>query len=178
MYRIFVFFYVFTAILTGGSMTYAHEFYNMEILSPAFKNGDLLPLKYTCDGNNYSPPLNFKNVPDQARSLLLVLEDPDAPTGNWIHWVLFNLPPNTLYLEENIKTLPSSTKNGLNSWKKNGYGGACPPDREHRYIFKLYALDIVLNLPEGVSLSDIEKAIKNHILEIATLSSSYKRPFH
>lgn len=162
----------------GGSMAYAQETHAMEISSLAFKNGSYLPIRYTCDGENISPPLEFHNVCKLAKSLVLIFDDPDAPNGTWIHWILYNLPPTIQKLDENIQILPQGTKSGLNSWGKIGYGGACPPNGEHRYKFKIYALDFILNLEEGASLSAVEKAMDGHIIEMATLTSPYKRSFN
>jgi len=153
------------------------QFQKMQITSPAFQDNDFLPLLYTCDGNNISPPLEFHNAPSQARSLVLIHDDPDAPGGTWDHWILFNLPARTSSLQQGIKTLPSGTKQGLNSWEKKEYGGACPPDREHQYVFKLYALDVFLDLQDGASKEEIEQAMQGHILDQATLTARYKRPF-
>ncbi|HQS83817.1 MAG: hypothetical protein B7Y25_02600 [Alphaproteobacteria bacterium 16-39-46] len=150
----------------------------MILTSTAFKNGQPLPRIYTCDGDDISPPLSFGEVPAAAKSLVLIHDDPDAPVGTWTHWVLFNLPPNSTGLEENIKKLPVGTKSGKNSWGKLGYGGACPPDKEHLYEFKLFALDDVLSLDEGADQKEVEQAMEGHILQKVLLTSPYKRPFH
>ncbi|MBS0185509.1 MAG: YbhB/YbcL family Raf kinase inhibitor-like protein [Proteobacteria bacterium] len=150
----------------------------MILTSPAFKNGEHLPRMYTCDGENISPPFSFGEIPKNTKSLVFIHDDPEAIAGNWTHWILFNLPPSLNGLEENIKKLPNGVKVGKNSWGKLEYGGACPPDKEHRYEFKLYALDCILSLENGASKEEVEQAMVGHVLEEVLLSSPYKRPFH
>lgn len=147
----------------------------LQIKSSAFNQGALIPKKYTCDGQDVSPPLTWTGVPLGTKSLALVMDDPDAPVGNWDHWILFNVPPQTTALPENVESLPAATLGGKNSWRRTGYGGPCPPDREHRYFFKLYALDTVLDLKEGVTKKELEAAMQNHILEKAELMGRYDR---
>ena len=169
--------YIFNGMIIGmTSVTYVEA--SMNLTSSAFKNGEHLPSVYSCDGEDISPPLSFGEVPTAAKSLVLIHDDPDAPVGLWTHWVLFNLPPASRGLEENVKILPLGAKSGKNSWGKLGYGGACPPDKEHLYEFKLYALDCLLSLEEGASQEEVEQAMKGHILEKVLLTSPYKRPFH
>lgn len=151
---------------------------NMALKSPSFKMEESLPRLYTCDGKNISPPLIFHNVPSSAKSLVLIHDDPQAVSGNWTHWILFNLPPFIKHLTEGCEILPQGTQQGKNSWGKAGYGGACPPDKEHLYEFKLYALDCLLDLSGDVSKEAVENAMKGHILEMAKLTVPYKRPFH
>ena len=150
----------------------------MILESPVFKKGEHLPQVYTCDGENISPPLFFKACPKDSKSLVLIMDDPEAVSGNWTHWILFNLPPSLEGIEENIQKLPTGTKTGKNSWGKLEYGGACPPDKEHLYEFKLYALDCVLPLEEGATQQEVQRAMAGHVLETALLKSPYKRPFH
>lgn len=144
-------------------------------LSSVFKQGEAIPSKYTCDGSNISPPLTWKDVPSGTRSLVLIMDDPDAPHGVWDHWILFNIPTNVDMLAENTQELPTGTQQGKTSWDTLGYGGPCPPDREHRYFFKLYALDKVLSLSPGATKSEIDTAMKGHILGTAELMGKYKR---
>jgi Raf kinase inhibitor-like YbhB/YbcL family protein len=148
---------------------------NLQIKSGAFDQGALIPKKYTCDGEDISPPLMWSAVPPGAQSLVLIMDDPDAPVGNWDHWILFNLPPQTTGLAENIKTFPAGTVSGQNSWRRIGCGGPCPPDREHRYFFKLYALDAMLYLKEGITKKELESAMQNHILGKSELMGKYDR---
>lgn len=147
----------------------------LQIKSGAFDQGALIPTKYTCDGGDLSPPLSWSGIPAGTKSLALVMDDPDAPVGNWDHWILFNLPPQINGFEENMKSVPAGTISGKNSWKRLGYGGPCPPDREHRYFFKLYALDTLFDLKEGITKKELEAAMQNHILEKAELMGRYDR---
>lgn len=147
----------------------------LQIKSSAFDQGALIPTKYTCDGGDLSPPLSWSGIPAGTKSLALVMDDPDAPVGNWDHWILFNLPPQTTGFQENVKALPAGTISGKNSWKRLGYGGPCPPDREHRYFFKLYALDVMLDLEEAVTKKELEAVMQEHILEKAELMGRYDR---
>lgn len=147
----------------------------MTIESSAFKEGQLIPKKFTCDGEDISPQLSWKGAPQHTVSFVLIFDDPDAPMGIWDHWLLYNIPSKTMELAEGVKTLPAGTLEGLNSWGKRGYGGPCPPDRIHRYYFKLYALDKVLELPPGASKEKVEEAMLSHILTEAVLMGQYDR---
>jgi Raf kinase inhibitor-like YbhB/YbcL family protein len=150
----------------------------MNIMSTAFVHGDPIPEKYTCDGDNISPPLNWSNVPNGAKSLALIMEDPDAPVGLWVHWVLFNLPPETSGLPERTteKELPPGTVQGINTGKQTGYIGPCPPDREHRYYFRLFALETTLDkLGPGATREELLLDMQGHILDSAELMGRYVR---
>jgi len=144
----------------------------MEIKSPAFKNNGKIPSKYTCDSENASPPLEFSNVPKDAKSLVLIMDDPDAPSGMWVHWVVFNIPPKTSLISENEE--PNGIQ-GMTSFGSEGYGGPCPPDGEHRYFFKIYALGKILDLSEGATKKEIELAMKGHIIEQAEMVGRYEK---
>ncbi len=151
----------------------------MQLTSPAFKNGTVLPTAYTCDGKDINPPLEWQNAPAGTKSFMLIMEDPDAPATKpnpWVHWIVFNIPPfiNKIDENSNIGTLKGA-KQGLTNSGKNEFHGACPPDKMHRYYFILYALDSMLNLPEGASKNEIMKAIDGHILEKAELMATYER---
>jgi Raf kinase inhibitor-like YbhB/YbcL family protein len=138
----------------------------------------MIPEKYTCDGIDVSPPLVLSSVPDSTKTLALICDDPDAPMGTWVHWVLFNLPANITELPENIrpeKELENGAKQGMNDFHKIGYGGPCPPGGTHRYYFKLYALDTELNLEAGVTKSQLLEAMEGHILGEGQLMGRYKR---
>lgn len=148
---------------------------SLTLTSNAFKNGDGIPSQYSCDGKDISPELQWNNAPDGTQSFALIFDDPDAPMGTWVHWVLFNIPANINQLSENINTLPKGTVVGNNSWGKASYGGPCPPDKEHRYFFKLYALDTTLDLPSGSTKKELEKAMQSHVLSNAELMGKYKR---
>jgi len=148
------------------------EVENMKLTSPAFKHNGAIPSEYTCDGSDTSPELNIADVPKNAKSLVLVNDDPDAPVGTWDHWIVFNIPPTTKKIEEGSE--PEGL-GGKNSWGRTGYGGPCPPSGVHRYFFKLYALDTMLNLKEGATKKDIEKAMQGHIIAKAELIGRYQR---
>lgn len=143
------------------------------IQSSAFNNNEMIPAKYTCDAENISPPLSWENAPSHTQSFALIMDDPDAPMGTWDHWLLFNIPANVHEIPEN-NTVPEA-KTGMNSWKHNEYGGACPPNGVHRYFFKLYALDSMLPLNNGATKSEIEEAMKNHIVGSTEMIGKYKR---
>jgi len=152
----------------------------MKLISPAFKNGEIIPSKYTCDGEGVSPPLVIADVPAGAKSLVLIMDDPDIPEAAkksfnvevWDHWVMFNIPPTITEIAEGKNPAGVLGKNTRGDF---AYGGPCPPDREHRYFFKLYALDIMLNLPGGSTKTEVEKAMNGHALETAELMCRYAR---
>jgi Raf kinase inhibitor-like YbhB/YbcL family protein len=133
----------------------------MKIESSAFKDGGAIPMRYAKRGDNVSPPLSFRDVPPEAKSLVLIVDDPDAPRGLFTHWVVFNIDPAGWFPEG--KT-PPGAREGRNSWGEPRYGGPQPPDREHRYFFRLYALDVALDLPDGTSRSEVEAALSGHVI--------------
>ncbi len=150
--------------------------------SPAFRSYGEIPSRYTCDGEDVSPPLKWSGIPAGTRSLALIMEDPDAPdpahpTMIWIHWVLYNIPPGTDGLPEDAHgaDLPHGTREGLNDWKRRGYGGPCPPIGRHRYFAKLYALDSVLPDLVPPTKAVLEKAMQGHILAQQELVGTYQR---
>lgn len=150
----------------------------MQIKSSAFEEGRMIPKLHTCDGRNASPPLEWSGVPKGAVSLTLICEDPDAPSGTWVHWTLYNLPAMVTTLPGGIpprKDLVYGESQGKNDFGKIGYGGPCPPSGTHRYIFKVYALDTQLNLPAGANKKQIEKAMEGHILGEGKLIGKYSR---
>ena len=144
----------------------------MEIRSPVFKNNQNIPSKYTCDGQDVNPALEFLEVPENAKVLVLIMDDPDAPTGTWDQWIVFNIPAGIKEIKENEEPLGGYGKGTSNNLK---YKGPCPPDKEHRYFFKLYALDKELDLPEGSTKQEVERAMQGHILESAELIGFYNR---
>lgn len=152
----------------------------LSMTSPIFENGKDIPSKYTCEGQDISPALMFAGMPDGTKSLALVVDDPDAPDPaapkmTWVHWVLYNLPPDTAGLGESVMSLPTGTLEGINDWKRTGYGGPCPPIGRHRYFFKLYALDTMLpNLHEPDKMS-LDQAMQGHVLEQVNLIGMYLR---
>ena len=147
--------------------------------SPAFGDGKPIPARHTADGQDVSPPLKWTGVPESARTLALVCEDPDAPVGTWVHWVLFNLPAGVPELPENVLpagNAPHGARQGLNDFRHLGYGGpAPPPGRPHRYFFKLYALDLELPLPPGASRKVLSQAMEGHIVGEGQLMGTYQR---
>ena len=145
----------------------------MKIISPAFGNNQFIPSRYTCDGEDISPPLEIGDVPKEAKSLVLIVDDPDAPGGTFLHWLVFNIKPTVSLIEEN--EIPQGGVQGLNNFGKENYGGPCPPFGIHRYFFKIYALDKKLNLEPGSSLKAVEKEMKGHILDQAQLIGLYKK---
>jgi len=150
----------------------------MKLTSSAFGEGDMIPRRYTCDGDDLSPPLAWTGTPAGARALALICDDPDAPVGTWVHWVLFNLPPSLTQLPEGLpaaQTLENGAIHGTNSWKRVGYGGPCPPSGTHRYFFKLYALDAPLTLGSNATARDVQAAMKGHVLAEAQLMGRYRR---
>jgi Raf kinase inhibitor-like YbhB/YbcL family protein len=154
----------------------------LTITSPAFFHHREIPVEYTCDGLDISPPLDWSGVPGNAKSLALIVEDPDAPDPaapkmTWVHWVLYNLPPTATSFEPGIAShdLPPGTREGANNWKQTGYGGPCPPIGRHRYFFKLYSLDILLPDLGSPSKGQLEKAMAGHILEEVRLIGMYQR---
>jgi Raf kinase inhibitor-like YbhB/YbcL family protein len=145
----------------------------LQISSPVFKQNQMIPSKYTCDGADINPPLLIGNMPPEAKSLALIVDDPDAPAGTWVHWVLWNVDPKTTEIREN--SVPSGAVQGLNDFKKHAYGGPCPPSGTHRYFFKLYALDTTLNLGPDTTKAALERAMKGHIVAQGELMGLYKR---
>jgi len=150
----------------------------MKLTSFAFAEGAMIPVKYTCDGQNVSPPLAWTDLPGGAKSLALICDDPDAPAGTWVHWVAFNLPPDLAGLPEGVPTEKAPKTGGVqgtNSGRRIGYSGPCPPSGTHRYFFKLYALDNTLSLDSNATAKDVQAAMKGHILAEAQLMGRYKR---
>ena len=151
----------------------------MKIVSPAFAEGTPVPVEHTCEGSGSSPGLAWSEIPVDTRSLALVCDDPDAPRGTWVHWVLFNLPADAVELAPAVPPapeLPSGARQGINDSGNVGYGGPCPPrGRRHRYFFRLYALDCTLNLAPGVKRPDLDQAMAGHVLADATLMGTFQR---
>jgi Raf kinase inhibitor-like YbhB/YbcL family protein len=144
----------------------------LEIRSVAFEHEGEIPAKYSCDGEDISPELGWSGAPEGTQSWAIIMDDPDAPVGIWVHWVLYNLPAEATGLAEGSE---GSGSGGSNSWNRMGYGGPCPPSGTHRYFFKLYALDSELELSEGVSKEELLAAMEGHILAEAELMGTYAR---
>ena len=145
----------------------------MTIESTAFKNEEEIPSKYTCDGEAINPPLTIKNVPENAKSLTLIVDDPDAPSGTWDHWILWNIPKEVMQIAEG--STPMGAVVGKNSSGENSYGPPCPPSGAHRYYFRLYALDALLNLSSNSNSDDLRGAMEGHVLAEAELMGRYQR---
>ena len=167
------------ASCADNSKTTKEPAMSIQITSAAFADGQPVPAKYTCDGQEMSPPLKWSGAPANTKSFALISDDPDAPGGTWVHWVLYDLPATTTELAENTpksQQLPGGAKQGLNSWPHLGYDGPCPPrGKPHRYFFKLYALDTMLDLKPGATKKDVEAAMKGRILAEGQLMGTYQR---
>jgi hypothetical protein len=155
---------------------------SMFLTSPAFVHNGAIPPKYTCDGRDVSPPLSWQDVPAEAKSLLLIVDDPDAPDPaaprmTWVHWLLYNIPVSATGLDEALPAsgLPGSTLQGSNDWQRIGYGGPCPPIGRHRYFFKLYALDSLLPDLQQPGKVQLEAVMQGHVLAQAELVGTYQR---
>lgn len=145
----------------------------MKIKSTEFSNNGIIPTKYSCDGEAVSPPLTISEVPEEAESLVLIVHDPDAPGQDFVHWLLWNIPPETKHIDEGVSGLGIS---GINDMRKTGYGPMCPPRGEsHRYFFEVYALDERVNLREGSSRDELERAMEGHVVEQTEIIGLYKR---
>ncbi len=142
----------------------------LNVTSSAFGDKKFIPSRYSCDGENINPPLNIGNIPEKTRSLAMVIDDPDAPLRTWVHWVIWNIPPSGKIQERSAPGIQ-----GLNDFGENHYGGPCPPSGTHRYFFKVYALDAVLELDPSARKEDLEKAMSEHIIAFGELTGLYKR---
>jgi Raf kinase inhibitor-like YbhB/YbcL family protein len=152
----------------------------MDLSSTAFAPGGDMPRQYTCEGDDLAPPLRWSGVPDLARSLALIVDDPDAPDPaapkmTWVHWVLFDIPPGATAIPEGGRALPDGTREGSNDWHRTGYGGPCPPVGRHRYFFKLYALDTLLPDLHKPTKAELESAMRGHVLAQAQLVGTYQK---
>lgn len=150
----------------------------ISVKSLSFEEGEAIPRKHTCDGEDVSPPLTWSGVPEGTKSMAVVCDDPDAPAGIWVHWVIYNLPADTGGLGENVpprETLPDGARQGKNDFRKIGYNGPCPPGGTHRYFFKVYALDRLLDLPPGATKAELVRAMEGHVLAQGSLMGTYSR---
>src|SRR6266705_1883006 len=149
-----------------------------KLTSTSFKEGEPIPRQHTCDGVNVSPALEWSGAPPTAKTFAIICDDPDAPSGTWVHWVLYNLPADKIGLVENVpatEKVPGDGLQGTNDFKKIGYGGPCPPSGTHRYFFKIYALDNELPLKPGATKADLEKAMDGHVISQGQLIGTYRR---
>jgi Raf kinase inhibitor-like YbhB/YbcL family protein len=167
-----IFFFV-AASFSCFIKTEAADMSTLTITSPAFKHNQMIPSKHTCDGADVNLPLVIENVPPEAKSLALIMDDPDAPAGTWVHWVIWNIDTRTREIREN--SVPSGAMQGVNDFRKRDYGGPCPPSGTHRYFFKLYALDTTLDLGPDTTKAVLERAMKGHIVTQTELIGLYKR---
>lgn len=195
MKKIFIFFIAILFIISCGKKTDEQNFQqnkqqnptqiknenrsgDLKITSTTFKEGGMIPKGCSCDGANSSPQLSWSGAPDGVKSFAIIADDPDAPMGTWVHWVIFNIPPNISSLNENLpkdKTLDNGAIQGKNDFGKTGYDGPCPPGGTHRYFFKLYALDTVLDNDGGITKADFLKSAEGHIVAQAQLMGKYSR---
>jgi Raf kinase inhibitor-like YbhB/YbcL family protein len=153
---------------------------SVKLSSKSFSHNAPIPKAYTCQGADRSPPLSIHDVPNGTKSLVLIVDDPDAPDPKapkmtWVHWVLYDLPPDTTELAEGVKSLPAGTREGKNDWKRTGYGGPCPPIGRHRYFHKLYALDVVLPDLSEPTKAALESAMRGHVIAQTELVGTYKK---
>ena len=145
----------------------------MKITSPAFADGAMIPAKFTADGANVNPALGISGIPDNAKSLVLIMDDPDAPRGTWNHWLLWNIDPSTTMIAED--SVPRGATSGRNDFGDTRYRGPSPPSGTHRYFFRLLALDSTLDLPTGADRAALDRAVKNHVVAEAVLAGRYSR---
>jgi Raf kinase inhibitor-like YbhB/YbcL family protein len=167
-----------TILCSAGNPSNGLKPMAITVTSSAFQQGKAIPSQFTCDAADMSPPLAWQGIPDGAKSIVLISDDPDAPVGTWVHWVCYDIPPTVGSLSQNIlkvDTLPCGGKQGLTDFRSIGYGGPCPPSGTHRYFFKVYALDILLNLPAGKTKKEIQTAMKGHVLAQGELMGVYSR---
>lgn len=143
------------------------------ISSTAFENNGAIPSKYTCDGRDINPPLRIENAPPDAKSLALIVDDPDAPRGDWVHWLVWNIDPKTQEIKEH--SVPINSVQGFNDFRMHDYGGPCPPSGTHRYLFKIYALNALLNLSASSGKAELEKAMRGHIISQSQIIGLYKK---
>ncbi len=148
----------------------AVDYKTLSVSSSAFEEGGMIPARYTCDGENINPPIDIGGVPEEAKSLVIIVDDPDAPSGDWVHWLVWNIPVTHHIKEDHV---PGTV--GLNDFNRKQYGGPCPPSGTHRYFFKFYALDSILDLPAGTRKNQLEKAMSEHIIGFGELTGTYSR---
>jgi Raf kinase inhibitor-like YbhB/YbcL family protein len=181
--RLQLFLFLMTAALLfschSSGFAQTGEPMSFQISSTSFPANEMIPKKFTCAGQDVSPQLSWKGAPSGTKTFALIMDDPDAPAGTWVHWVLYNLPANIQELPEDVEKqeqLSNGALQGRNDFRKTGYGGPCPPaGKPHRYFFKLYALDANLDLKAGASKADVERAMQNHTLGHAELVGRFGR---
>ena len=149
--------------------TAAVDYKQLKVSSTAFLHEGMIPFKFTCDGKNFNPPLDIEHIPEETKSLVLIVDDPDAPVGTWVHWLVWNIP-----VTHHIKENEVHGKEGMNDFQQLHYGGPCPPSGTHRYFFKVYALNALLDLPSNTKKPQLEKAMSEHIIAFGELVGLYK----
>lgn len=159
--------FIFLAACSQEEVNHMKE---MKISSPNFQNNERIPEKYTCDGEDINPTIHIEDIPEGTKSLVLIVDDPDAPIGTWVHWVVFNIPPTNLIEEDSVPGTEA-----MNNFERTSYGGPCPPSGVHRYFFKVYALDTELSLTEDATKDNVEDAMTDHILGKGELIGVYSR---
>ena len=164
---------ILTACLPSNQSELTIKNLNMKLISSTFEHNKNMSAQYTCDGQNMNPPLQILEVPESAQSLVLIMDDPDAPIGTWVHWILWNIDPKTTEIAEN--SVPQGGIEGTTSFGKTGYGGPCPPSGTHRYFFKLYALDTKLDLTPNAGKDNLEQAMQGRVLDSTELIGLYAR---
>jgi Raf kinase inhibitor-like YbhB/YbcL family protein len=150
----------------------AVDYKQLDISSSAFKANEMIPAKYTCDGIDVSPPLDINDIPAEAKCLALIMDDPDTPVGTWVHWLAWNIPVTNHIKEDDVRGVQ-----GMNDFIQHHYGGPCPPSGTHRYFFKIYALDALLDLPRNTKKAQLEKAMSEHIIGFGELTGTYKKNY-
>ncbi len=168
---IFLLSLVFLGISVSYTSSQEQKIGELKITSPVFDRD--IPRRYACDGKNISPPFEIKNVPPEAKSLALVVDDLDAPRGTFVHWIIWNIDPAIREIKEN--SVPKGAVQGINDFKKHSYGGPCPPSRTHRYVFKVFALDVRLDLGPNSAAVDLQNAMKGHVISKAQMIGLYGR---
>jgi len=175
-----VYYSLFSVSSHGGTVMKKKEIKPLNVTSSAFKHNEMIPAKYTCDGENVSPPIAWEGVPEGTESLVLIADDPDAPMGIWVHWVVFNIPETETGLAENVPariSLDNGANQGMSSFKQTGYGGPCPPSGTHRYFFKVSAVDTRIDMlePRYATKEKVLDALDGHVLAYGELIGTYKR---
>lgn len=156
--------------MVNTEATRAVDYKQLKVSSIEFQNEGMIPLKYTCDGRNINPSLDIEHIPEEAKCLVLIVDDPDAPIGTWVHWVVWNIP-----VTHHIKENEVHGTEGINDFQQHHYAGPCPPSGTHRYFFKVYALDALLDLPANTKKLQLEKAMSEHIIAFGELIGLYNR---
>lgn len=147
----------------------------IKVTSPAFEQDSMIPMRFTCEGDDIAPEIKWKNLPEKAKTLVLICDDPDAPHGTWVHWVVYNIPASDTSFSAKNSADGDSFVFGKNSWGKTSYGGPCPPSGTHRYFFKLYAIDTDLKLKAGATKEELLRAMDGHVLAQGELMGKYKK---